>query len=206
MKDLASYLFATPWPGLIVWSLFYISDYYMTLACARLYQGGVREKIAFEGSYEITPYFQRDIDGLRRVSLRFLGALAYTWVVLGLTWWFSLQSTAELYQALLGAMICVQLAVHVRHFRNLFLFRAITQSDAVRGQIRYSRVTVLQMSAVELFAFAGAFLCVFLVTHSWFVFGGAVSCAVTASKHRNLARKALSPAPAAAQTSPVTQS
>src|SRR5947207_12636171 len=63
------------WAGLSVWILLFVSDYTLTLICARLYQKSVREKIVFEGSYELTPYFQRDIDALRAVSPRFVWAL-----------------------------------------------------------------------------------------------------------------------------------
>ena len=60
------------WLGPMVWAVLYISDYYLTLTCARLYQAGAREKMAFEGSYEITPFYQTEIDALRRVSPRFI--------------------------------------------------------------------------------------------------------------------------------------
>ena len=74
------------WPWLAIWVVLYISDYTLTLTCARLYQRGVRDKIAFEGSFEITPYYQRDIDSLRLISPRFILALlaSSVWVfVLG---------------------------------------------------------------------------------------------------------------------------
>jgi hypothetical protein len=68
MTGIDNYFFESLWPGLAFWAVLYISDYYLTLTCARLYQRGVREKIEFEGSYEITPYFQADIDSLRAIS------------------------------------------------------------------------------------------------------------------------------------------
>ena len=69
------------WPGLIAWTVLYISDYSLTIMCARLYQAGANQKMAFEGSYEITPYYQRDINSLRRLSPRFFAAL-----LLSLVW------------------------------------------------------------------------------------------------------------------------
>ena len=67
------------------------------------------------------------------------------------------QSTPEMYCFALGAMILVQLVVHMRHFRNLFLFRAAA-SDAVRGRIEYSRRVILRSSSLELLEFSGLFL------------------------------------------------
>ena len=138
-----------------------------------LYQRGVREKIEFEGSYEITPYFQADIDSLRAISPRFIAALLWTEAWLAATWWFSWQSTIALYQMVFGAMVSVELAVHVRHFRNLFLFRAISGSDAAKGRIQYSRHLSLRMSATELYGFAALFLVISVFTQNWFTVGGA---------------------------------
>ena len=189
------------WPGLILWGVLYVSDYYMTLICARLYRNGVRDKLELEGSYEITPYFQRDIDALRTVSLRFLAALLWTEAWLAATWWLSRQSLPPLYEMVFGALICVELAVHIRHCRNLFLFRGIAAAGAVRGKIHYSRVLNLRVSAVDLYGFAVLFLALTLFTGSWFAFGGTLSCFVTATKHLRLALKQVSSKPA--EDSPV---
>jgi hypothetical protein len=203
MLDYQSFFFASLWPGLIAWCIFYISDYYLTLICARLYRSGVSEKIILEGSYELTPYFQRDIDSLNFFSMRFLGALLWSVMSLAMTWWFSLQSTRVFYQVILGALISIELAVHVRHFRNLFLFRAVRNSDAVRGRIEYSRHLTLRMSAIELFTFAGMFLVVFVFTSSWFVLGGAINCLATAGKHLKLARESCAALPSKASRTAV---
>jgi hypothetical protein len=184
-----------PWFGVGIWVLVYVSDYSLTLTCARLYQGGVKEKIAFEGSYEITPYFQGDIDSLRKLSPRFVAALVWSAGLLALIWWVSVQSQPQLYRFVFGAMILSQAAIHIRHIRNLLLFRAIVSSCAVRGRIEYSRPLILRMSSVELLSFAGLFLLLFVLTQEWFILGGAVSCLVTALKHFRLARKAVSAAP-----------
>src|SRR5262249_29585706 len=75
MTSVATFFFDNLWSGLMVWVVLYVSDYSLTLACARLYRQGVCDKIVFEGSFELTPYFQADIDSLRAVSPRFLAAL-----------------------------------------------------------------------------------------------------------------------------------
>ena len=90
------------WAGLSLWILLFISDYTLTLVCARLYQKGVRDKIVFEGSYEITAYFQRDIDSLRIVSPRFIAALALNSTLLFIIWWLAPPVVSQLYVFLLG--------------------------------------------------------------------------------------------------------
>jgi hypothetical protein len=177
------------WAGLAVWGALYVSDYVFTLTCARLYQSGVKEKIAFEGSFEITPYFQSDIDSLRAVSPRFLAAMAVGCVCLGAIWWLAGIFDARLYQFVLGSMILSELAIHHRHLRNLFLFRAILSTHGIQGRMQYARPSMLRMSAVELFAFAGLYAFLFLFTFSWFVLGGVLSCFSIGLKHRSLARK-----------------
>ena len=189
MTSPGTFLLDNLWPGMLVWSVLFISDYSLTLACARLYRRGVQERIVFEGSFEITPYFQSDIDSLKVVSPRFLGAMLLAWVYLAAVWFLAGQSLPHLYEFVLGALISSQLAVHVRHFRNLFLFRAIAGTDAVQGRIQYPRPLMLRMSSVELLAFSASFGVLFVFTSSWFLLGGAFACLSLARKHRRLAKK-----------------
>jgi len=177
------------WPGLLVWLLLYISDYGLTLACARLYQAGARDKIAFEGSYEINPYYQQDINALRRVSPRFLAALVLSLVWLTAVWWVAMELWPPFYAFGLGAVILLELAIHMRHFRNLVLFRAIVVTGSVRGRIEYPRRLMLRMSSLELLGFAGLFAVVFMFTGSWFVLGGATTCLSLGLGHLRFARR-----------------
>jgi hypothetical protein len=178
---LPSLLFSYFWPGMVLWSLLYISDYSLTIACARLYRA--QQTILFEGSYEITPFFQRDIDSLRRLSPRFVFMLFLTLGMLGFLWILNEQSPApELWQFMLGCLIIVQLAVHTRHLRNLFLFRSINYTNLVHGRIEYARTLVLRMSSLECFAFSGLFLLLFAFTRSWFILNAARLTAVTGAR------------------------
>jgi hypothetical protein len=178
----------TPWPGLLIWVALYVSDYYLTIACARMYQNGAREVIRFEGSYEITPYFQKDVDRLGLFSRRFLFALIAAAIVLVLVWWLAQQLPwPGAYAFLLGSMIGQELAVHVRHIRNFALFKATLAGEGVQGKIEYSRRTMLRLSATEFLAFAGLFLLCAIVTWSPFILGSTVGCLSIAINHRKLA-------------------
>ena len=193
------------WIGLAVWIALYISDYSLTLTCARLYQAGASRKFGFEGSYEITPIFQKDIDSLRRISPRFVTILVVTSLVLALTWLALGTVFPELPVFLLGMLVSVQLSIHMRHFRNLHLFRAATR-DEVQGRIAYPRAVMLRISSYEMIAFAGMFLVLYAFTLSWFVLGGVLGCLSVASKHGKYAkaeagRKADAPAISAESSS-----
>lgn len=181
-------LFEHAWPGMVIWGLLYISDYALTITCARLY--GRQGTVVLEGSYEITPFFQRDINSLRIVSPRFVFVLLLTLGILGFLWILNESSPApELYEFTLGVLIAVQLAIHMRHLRNLVLFRSINKTDLIRGRIEYGRMAILRASSWEWFAFSSFFLMLFLFTGSWFILGGVVGCIALGVKHRKLAGK-----------------
>jgi hypothetical protein len=196
---LEALFYASPWPGLVLWSALYISDFLMTMTCARLYQKGAREHIAFEGSYEITPYYQKDVDSLRLISPRFVLALVATCAIQAALWFLTMRTgiAPEAYVFAVGMMVTIQLTIHVRHIRNLFLFRAVLAREGISGRIEYGRPTMLRLSAVELFAFAGLYAFLFAVTLSWFILGGVVICVVTALNHRTLSARQTTRASAA---------
>ena len=103
--------------------------------------------------------------------------------MLGSLWWLSRDVWPEAYPFALGALVLVQLAVHVRHVRNFFLFRKTLAGQGVRGRLEYPRRLMLQLSALELACFAIVFLAGFLATRSTFLLGGAAGCLVIACKH-----------------------
>jgi hypothetical protein len=186
----SDFLLSTPWPGLLLWCTLYASDYWFTLTCARLYRCGVSDHIVFEGSYEITPFYQRDIDALRAWSPRFLTVLTLSVLFLWIVW---SSSTSEFdsgfYLIVLGSLLLTELVVHIRHLRNWFLFRTMVRLGGIRGRIEYPRRVMLMASSLEILSFAGLFAVIFVVTGSPFVLGGALSCAVLATQHLRLARK-----------------
>ena len=190
--------FASPWPGVLLWAALYTSDLLFTMACARLYQEGGRDHIMFEGSFEITPYYQKDVDRLRRFSPRFLLAMAATCTVQAFLWWLTIGVAINGYGVFmpdgylfgLGAMVLVQLTVHVRHLRNYILFRAVAAGDGISGRIEYRRPIMLRLSSVELLAFTVVYAVIFAFTESWFVLGGVVACGALSLNHRLLSRGA----------------
>lgn len=186
---MSHYLFQSLWPTLAFWAVLYISDYVLTVTCARLYRGGIDRNIVFEGSFELNPVFQKDIDSLRWLSPRFIWLLLLTEVWLAWTWMLSKWSQPEFYEFILGIMVLVELMIHLRHLKNLFLFRAIRAAGGLVGRIEYPRTLILRMSSFEALAFAGAYLLLFAFTGSWFIFGGVVGCLSVAIKHRLMARR-----------------
>ena len=204
--------FASPWPGVLLWAALYTSDLLFTMACARLYQQSGRDHVVFEGSFEITPYYQKDVDRLRRFSPRFLLAMAATCSVQAFLWWLTIGVAMSGYGVFmpdgylfgLGAMVLVQLTVHVRHVRNYILFRAVAAGDGISGRIEYRRPIMLRLSSVELLGFAVVYAVIFAFTESWFVLGGVIACGALSLNHGLLSRRARAAAAKHALTSPTT--
>jgi hypothetical protein len=179
----------SPWLGAALWAALHVSDFAFTLACARMYHAGVRDVLVFEGSFELTPFFQKDVDALRTISPRFALSVLWGVALLIAAWWASRLVWPEAYPFALGALVFQQVAVHVRHIRNFVLFRKILGRQGIRGRVEYARPAMLQISATELACFAGVFLVASLVAFSPVFLGGAAGCASLALQHLRLARK-----------------
>lgn len=184
-----SWLALSPWYGIILWMILYTSDYYLTLYCAR----GFRqiEHFQFEGSFELTPQYQRDIDSLQPVSrLHIILMFAYSLLILAVWWITRLSIYLEWsYPLYLGMFLLLEVAVHLRHLRNVALIREVKKSGGIEGQITYKKWFSYRMSALELYIYATLFLLIALLTYSAFFLGGAIMCYGTGFKHSRLAEK-----------------
>jgi hypothetical protein len=191
------WLATSPWYGVIMWILLYISDYYLTLASAR----GFREikHFQFEGSFELTPQFQKDIDALQPVSRRHVILLALISLVIFLLWWLTkrLLFFPWTYLLFLGMFLFMEVAIHFRHLRNLFLIREVRRDGGVEGQISYRKWFSYRVSAFEFTMFSALFLMIAVLNYSSFFLGGSLACFAIAINHNKLARKVRStPLPA----------
>jgi hypothetical protein len=180
------------WFALAVWSGLYLSDYFLTIWAARLYQSDAKEHVVLKGSLEITPYFQDDVNGLKRMSLRFVRALVFSVLTISLAWvlavrWLEIPQT---FSVLMGALILLEATAHIRHIRNIVFLRTLTRMHSLKGKIEYPRWLSLRLSSVEVLGFAALFLVAFLVSGNWFFVGGSLSCLLTGLKHLDYAKKA----------------
>jgi hypothetical protein len=184
------YWFSTSlWPGLILWIALYISDYYLTLYAAR----GFKEigHIQFEGSFELTPQYQKDIDTLRPISRRHLIALMLSSLAITLLWWLTRWSfyLEPVYPLFLGMFLLLEVAVHLRHLRNVSLIREVKRDGGIEGQITYKKWFSYRNSANDLYIMSGLFLFIAMLTFSQFFLGGAITCLATGVQHGRLAKK-----------------
>ncbi len=179
------FIFQKLWVVLPLWVMLYISDYYLTILGARYLTAGARDHFVFEGSYELTPEFQKDIDVLRMFSPRFFRAAAITSIIIVFLWYVSKEDLIASYffRFLCGGLILREAAILVRHIRNISLFRIAKEHRGLSGQIRYEKWLSYRISFVELLSFAVLFLVVYLFTGSTVFLGGAVITALTGLTH-----------------------
>lgn len=184
-------LFYNLWFILIIWAIVYSSDYYLTVYSAHLYHTHLKNYIIFEGSFELTPYFQQDIDALRRVSPNFIRALVLSLILIGWIWFLTLKlfNVPGVYAFALGGLLLREAVVHLRHSRNLSLSLLSRAGGGLSGKVDYARPLILRVSALELLSFAGLFLVIFLAWSSWFFLGGAVFCLFSGVQHWRMAAK-----------------
>ena len=191
MSDFENVLLSAPWWAVASWVALYVTDYALTIRGARLYRQGANEHIVFEGSYELTPQFQKDIDRLRTFSPRFLLYLVLSAAMLVAIWWVVRQQPGNgwLYLFYYGALVFPQFVVLARHARNIALFRRLRTHQGVEGRVSYAKWLTLEQSSVELAFMALLLLAAAAVAGSASLCGGAFALAVLALKHRRLSRK-----------------
>lgn len=182
----------SPWPGVILWILLYMSDYYLTIYSAR----GFRETghFQFEDSFELTPQYQKDINALKPVSKLHIMLLVLYSLLIVFIWWFTrfLFYFPWTYLLYLGMFLLLEVAVHLRHLRNVFLVREIRKGGGIEGKIFYRKWFSYSISATEFYTFGVLFLLIAVLNSSAFFLGGAIMCFATGFKHGRLAKKSKS--------------
>lgn len=186
------WLARSPWVGVILWITLYISDYYLTIYSAR----GFKEigHFQFEGSFELTPQYQKDIDALRPVSRLHLILLVLYSLLILVIWYFFVYflGLPWAYLLYLGMFLLLEVAVHLRHLRNVFLIHEIMKNGGTSGKISYKKWFSYRLSSFELYLYFGLFLIVAALESSPFFLGGAIMCFGNGFKHKLLAKKAKS--------------
>ena len=180
---------------MILWIILYISDYYLTIYSAR----GFREigHFQFEDSFELTPQYQKDINALKPVSRRHIVSLILSSLLIVFIWWLTKRLIPFpwayfAYLLYIGMFLLIEVAVHLRHLRNISLIREYRKNGGIEGTISYRKWFTYRISAAEFYTFAILFLLIAVLAYSPFFLGGAIMCWGTGFRHSRLAKKAKS--------------
>lgn len=185
-------IFQKLWIVLPIWLALYVSDYYLTILGASYMKAGACEHFIFKGSYELTPELQSDINSLRLFSPKFIRAVFVSSVLIVILWFVSRAYPPFTFylRFFIGGIILQEVAILVRHVRNIALFHFARNHRGISGQIRYENWLSYKLSGIDLLSFACVFLVVFIFTGSLSFLGGSFMTAMAGLKHLKLSIKA----------------
>jgi hypothetical protein len=184
-----SYILNHPWLPTLIWCLLYIGDYNFTIIGARLYRA--QKIVEFDGSYELTPEYQNDIDNLRKFSWTSLMWTIYGVVLLLATGYISISyNTPQMYGVLVGVFLVPELYIHTRHVGNILDFKRMgSDSPDIIGHIRHGRKSLYIRSSRDAVLFGIYTLIAFALTGSFILLGGTFALLGMARKHWSLSKK-----------------
>ena len=142
----------TPIGGALIWVVLHSLDYFMTLWGETERRRRADRGIIISGSNELNPLFQKDVDGRRWLSARFVvtlfGVAALIAAANALA--AKVPDGKAGQDGLLGVLLFTRTVIIARHLQNIWLFRRMaTHPSSVEGQLRYERRTVLLLSATQ---------------------------------------------------------
>jgi hypothetical protein len=180
-------LLANPWYAAALVAAVYVFGYIVALYEARLYLDGVDETIIYRGGYTLAREYANAWGRRRPASWRFLALLEVLIIAIPLAGQVALQrfSQPELFLAIVGGLVLVDLAESLEHLRNIALFRAVLDGDSVGGKIELARRATLTVRYVEWYSLTAIYALIAVVAGSWFCAGGALGCVVAAQRLRD---------------------
>jgi hypothetical protein len=180
---------------------FFLADYVLTHLGARAAQR-VRDRWSVEGSYEMNPTWEGQIDSGRWFSWRVPAVAGLLAILLaavrllvdpglvGLVVGLDLGLDPAFFGFAAGLMLLLQAAVLMAHAANLQTFRDMAVPSAVEGGMRFSRWYAYRGTAGYVLRFGILWLLLWVPSQQAFFLGGAVSCLLWTRRMAQLASAA----------------
>ena len=194
--------------AIVLWLAVYAADYYLTLYGRQLWLKNAQAFLRFQGSYELNPYYQKDVDANKRVSRRFIFMLVFGLIWMTFAWGATRYlNIPQVFPAWVGYLILMEVVALSSHVQNIRLFKSAAISGAVEGQISYARWVSMDGTGWK-FAYWGLiFLIIALLMNNWFFAGGMFSCTVEFFRFRRYGQRLkVNAKPAASATAPAEPS
>ena len=138
----------------------------------------VRDRWAVEGSYELNPTWQAEIDAGRRFTWRLVGVAAVLAALL-LAMRYLVEYGAldpAFFAVAAGAVLLIQAPTIMAHATNLQMFRDLADPTAISGSVVFSRWLTLRQASWYLVRFAVLWVALWVPSQQAFFLGGALSC------------------------------
>lgn len=98
--------------AIVLWLVVYAADYYLTLYGRQLWLQNAQAFVRFQGSYELNPYYQKDVDANKRVSRRFIFMVVFGLVWMTFTWGAThYLNNAQVFPAAVGFLMLMEVVV-----------------------------------------------------------------------------------------------
>jgi hypothetical protein len=179
----------------------FFAEYTLTHVGARASEL-VRDRWRVEGSYEMNPVWERQIDSRRwfgprvlLVPLALAGILSLLRLLAGVV---DLYADPAYFALGVGTMLLIQAPILMLHAANLQTFLLLADPTAAAGGIVYRRWFVYRQGIVYLAGFAVLWLLLWVPSQQAFFLGGVLSCGVFAGRLAQLAKAARMAPPTAA--------
>jgi hypothetical protein len=171
---------------------FFLADYVLTHLGARAAER-VRDRWSVEGSYEMNPTWERQIDSGRWFSWRVpavAGALAVLLAAVRALVGLDVGLDPAFFGFAAGLMLLIQAPILIAHATNLQTFRDMAEPTAVEGGLHFSRWYTYRQGAWYVLRFGVLWLLLWLPSQQAFFLGGAASCLLWARRMGQLATAA----------------
>lgn len=182
-----NYLLNHPWLPTLIWVVLSLGDYYLTIIGARLAKK--QHIIEYEGSYELNPVYQDDIDKLKLYSPRMIKSIIIM-LPIYLFMGYIPGVPRYLFGLLIGATSFADLPIYIRHINNIVTFRSYARVDSgISGNIKLPERRSYYTSYLEFICFSLFTFTAFVLTGSPILLGGSLGMAGMALGNFQLSRK-----------------
>lgn len=186
-------LIQNPWLVALLWAAMYVFDYGSTIWLAGAYQTTLSRYVVFEHGVELNPNFEKEIAARRRLSPKFLLALALVILIIVVSPLVGLSFV----EFLAGMLLLTWCFINSRHLRNyLYLWFLRSKPDALGGRQEQSYWFMQRMLSGEAFVFGLLYLFLFVLTWRIFFLAGTLVCWTLTLRAYRLANRKF-PAPGA---------
>jgi hypothetical protein len=180
-------LLNSPWIAIGLAVLVFAANHYTAWYEAYLYQTSLKGFVEYQGAYKLTPELEALIARRRIISGRFAAWVA---VLIGCTlavWWLCLRQydRPDVFLFLMGGFVLDEGAEVIRQYRAIMIMREARRRGGLQGKVSYTRQLTYMQTVYDRYGLVLLYFFLFLVTGSWFLFGGAVACLATSRHFRD---------------------
>ena len=180
-------LIGNVWFAIALGVIAYTANYYLALKEIYLYHAGAKDYIAFQGIYDLKTSLPGLAAKRRRINAQLLAGVFICAIGTGVTWIICIQqySRPDVFSALMGGLILLEVARIMRRVRNMVLFHYAPNGKALKGKVEYSPRMAHTLFYVEMYCFAALYMLILFITGSWFFLGGAATCFLAGRRERD---------------------